>query len=184
LWQDRRVAWALERAANPAVLRLHTTAELTRKTIKTCPPASAPPPLRWLLGIPDVRSVDLHRYRARLNLTSDTNLGLLEEAAGRALEGSWGPPVALPPDEAPRRFPVGHSGGRRAAESLEMAGRQPVLLALFLVSGVAEATLDEGEVRVRLGRLFEWEEVEGPVRVALAPFSPFLSRRFHPEGPE
>ena len=53
-----------------------------------------------------------------------------------------------------------------------MAGRQPVLRALFLVRGVAEAILDEGEVRVRLGRLFEWEEVEGPVRDALAPFGP------------
>jgi hypothetical protein len=52
-----------------------------------------------------------------------------------------------------------------------MAGRQPVLLALFQVRGVVEATLDEGEVRVRLGRLFEWEEVEGGVRDALAPFS-------------
>lgn len=171
LWQDRRVGWALERAANPAVLRLHTTAELTRKTIETCPPGSAPPPLRSLLLIPEVRSVDLHRYRARLNLTPDANLDLLEEAARRALEGSWGPPVALPPDEAPRNFRVSYCGGRRAAESLEMAARQPVLSALFQVRGVAEATLDQGAVLVRLGRLFEWGEVDGPVRDALAPFS-------------
>ena len=73
----------------------------------------------------------------------------------RALRGSWGPRVTLPPEEAPLTFPVGPGGRRRAAESLEMAGRQPVLRALFLVRGVAEAILDEGEVRVRLGRLFE-----------------------------
>lgn len=168
------MAWALERAANPAVLRLHTTAELTRKTIETCPPGTAPPPLGRLPGIPGVRSVDLHRYRARLNLIPGANLDLLEEAVRRALEGSWGPPVALPLEEAPRSFPVEHGGGRRAAESLEMAGRQPVLQALFLVPGVAEAILNRAEVRVRLGRLFEWEEVEGPVRDALAPFSSLL----------
>lgn len=63
------MAWALERAANPTVLRLHATLELTRGTIETCPPASAPLPLRRLLGIAAVRSVDLHRYRVRLNLT-------------------------------------------------------------------------------------------------------------------
>ena len=169
---SRRVAWALERAANPTVLRLHATVELTRKTIEACPPGSTPPPLRQLLAIPAVRSVDLHRYRARLNLTPDADLDLVEEAVRRALRDSWGPPVALPPEEASRSFPVGHGGGRRAAESLEMAGWQPVLQALFLVRGVAEAILDEGEARVRLGRLFEWEEVEGPVRDALAPFIP------------
>jgi hypothetical protein len=167
------VAWAVERMANPAVLRLHTSAELTRKTIETCPPESAPSPLSWLLRIPDLRSIDLHRYRARLNLTPDANLDLLEEAVRRALEGSWGPPVALPQDEAPRTFPVRYFGGRRAAESLEMAARQPVLFALFQVRGVAEGTLNHGGVRVRLGRLFAWEEVESRVRDALAPFSPF-----------
>src|SRR6266542_1861243 len=94
------------------------------------------------------------------------------QAVRRALRGSWGPPVALMPEEAPRSFPVGQGGRRRAAESLEMAGWQPLLRSLFLVRGVAEAILDEGEVRVRVGRLFEWAEVEGPVRDALAPFSP------------
>jgi hypothetical protein len=52
-----------------------------------------------------------------------------------------------------------------------MAGGQPVLRALFLVHAVAEAILDEGEVRVRPGRLFEWARIEGPVRNALAPSS-------------
>jgi hypothetical protein len=165
------VAWALVRAANPTVLRLHATLELTRRTIETCPPASAPLPLRQLLGIAAVRSVDLHRYRVRLNLTPDAGLDLVEEAVRRALRGSWGPPVELPPEEAPRSFPVRPGGGRRAAESLEMAGAQPVLRALFLVHGVAEAILDEEEVRVRLGRLFEWARIEGSVRNALAPFS-------------
>ena len=166
------MAWALERAANPTILRLHTTGELTRRTVETCPPGSAPLPLRLLLTIRDVRSVDLHRYRARLNLIPGAVPDHAEEAVRRALRRSWGPPVVLPPEEAPLTFPVGSGGGRRASESLEMAGRQPVLRALFLVRGVAEAILDVGEVRVRLGRLFGWGEVEGPVRDALAPFSP------------
>ena len=166
------MVWALERAANPTILRLQTTVELTRRTVETCPPGSAPPPLRPLLTIPGVRSVDLHRYRARLNLIPDADPDHAAEAVRRALIRSWGPPVTLPREEAPLTFPVGSGCRRRAAESLEMAGRQPVLRALFLVRGVAEAILDGGEVRVRLGRLFEWEEVEGPVRDALAPFSP------------
>jgi hypothetical protein len=62
------VAGALERAANPTVLRLRTTVQLTGRTIETCPPAFTPRPLGLLLEIPGVRSVDLHRYLARLNL--------------------------------------------------------------------------------------------------------------------
>ena len=64
------MARALERAANPAVLRLHTTAEVTRKTIKTCPPASAPPPLRWLLGtqlFADLPAADLGTFLATVD---------------------------------------------------------------------------------------------------------------------
>jgi hypothetical protein len=65
------VAWALERAANPTVLRLHTTVQATGRTIETCPPAFQP--LRQPLAIPAVRSVDMHRYLARLNLTADAD---------------------------------------------------------------------------------------------------------------
>ncbi len=62
------VTWALERAPNPLVIRVHTTVELTRSTIETCPPASPPEGLRSLLAVDGVRSIDLHRYRARLNM--------------------------------------------------------------------------------------------------------------------
>ena len=34
------MTWALERAPNPRVIRVHTTVELTRATIEKCPPAS------------------------------------------------------------------------------------------------------------------------------------------------
>lgn len=53
------------------------------------------------------------------------------------------------------------------AESLQMAGSQPMLRALFGVPGVAEAILEPGHVLVRLGRLFSWTEVEDDVRRAL-----------------
>ena len=62
------VTWALERAPNPRVIRVHTTVELTRATIEKCPPASPPEGLRSLRAVDGVGSVDLHRYRARLNL--------------------------------------------------------------------------------------------------------------------
>jgi hypothetical protein len=43
--------------------------ELTRATIEKCPPTIPPEELRFLLAVDGVRSVDLHRYRARLNLS-------------------------------------------------------------------------------------------------------------------
>lgn len=69
---SRREAWALERAANPTVLRLHTTAELTGKAIETCPPAFTSRPLCQL---PEMRACGplLHCYLARLNLTPDAD---------------------------------------------------------------------------------------------------------------
>jgi len=48
-----------------------------------------------------------------------------------------------------------------------MAGSQPILRALFGVSGVAEVILEPRQVRVRVGRLFSWAEVEDDVRKAL-----------------
>jgi hypothetical protein len=71
------VTWAVEMAPNPRVIRVHTTVELTRATIEKCPPASPPEGLRSLLAVEGVRSIDLHRYRARLNLS----LGCDAEAA-------------------------------------------------------------------------------------------------------
>lgn len=168
----RSLPWALERAANRTVLRLRTTVELTRKTIETAPPAPAPPPLDGLLAIPDVRSVGLHRYRARLNLAPRADRAPVEEAARRVLARVWGRPVEAPPQEPPRRFEIAFAGPPGVAESLEMAGSHPVLRALFLVPGVTEAVLERGRVQVRLGKLFAWEQMEPIVREALRPFTP------------
>jgi hypothetical protein len=141
------VTWALERAPNPRVIRVHTTVELTRATIEKCPPASPPEGLRALLAVDGVRSIDLHRYRARLNLTP-----------GCGRQGGVG------------RGSAGHRGsvgGSRSPPSPEMAGPDPTLAALFRVPGVAEAILEAGRVWVRPGRLFSWEDVEASVRGAL-----------------
>ena len=54
--------------ANPSVLRVHTTEELTDRTIVTCPPAIPPAPLERLLALPRVRTLNLHRYQCRVNL--------------------------------------------------------------------------------------------------------------------
>jgi hypothetical protein len=161
------VKWALERAPNPRVVRVHTTVELTRATIEKCPPASPPEGLRSLLAVDGVRSVDLHRYRARLNLDPGCNAKAAWEGVTRAIEAAWGPPASLPSEPSPRAFKVAHEGPRIVAESQEMAGPDPTLAALFRVPGVAEAILEGGRVRVRPGRLFSWEDVEASVRSAL-----------------
>lgn len=164
--------WALERAQNPSVLLLHTTVELTRATIETCPPARAPWPLDRLLSIPGIRSLDLHRYRARLNLASGTDPALVEVRIRESLSAELGPTGDLPAEPQPRAFAVSYRGPRAVAESPGMAQSQPVLRAAFLAPGVAEAILTEGVVQVRLGRLFAWDQAEEAVRKALRSFAP------------
>ncbi|MGH9053076.1 MAG: hypothetical protein ACRDWX_08715 [Acidimicrobiia bacterium] len=165
-------AWALEGARNPSVLLLHTTVELTRATIEPCPPGRAPWPLDRLLSIPGIRSMDLHRYRARLNLAPGTDWALVEVRIGEILSPQLGPPMDLPAEPQPRAFAVRYRGPRAVAESPGMAQSEPVLRAAFLARGVAEAILTEGVVQVRLGRLFAWDQAEEAVRKALRSFAP------------
>jgi hypothetical protein len=161
------VTWALERAPNPQVIRVHTTVELTRATIEKCPPASPPEGLRSLLAVDGVRSVDLHRYRARLNLRPGCEAKAAWEEVARVIETAWGAPVPLPDEPQPRTFEIAYQGPRIVAESPEMAVAHPTLAALFLVPGVAEAILEAGRLSVRPGRLFPREDVEASVRWAL-----------------
>ncbi len=161
------MTWALERPPNPRVIRVHTTVELTRATIERCPPASPPEGLSSLLAVDGVRSVDLHRYRARLNLSPGRDAQAAWEEVGRAIEAAWGAPAPLPGEPPQRAFEVAYEGPRMVAESLEMAGPEATLAVLFRVPGVAEAILEAGRVWVRPGRLFPWEDVEISVRRAL-----------------
>jgi len=161
------VTWALERAANPQVIRVHTTVELTRATIEKCPPASPPEGLSSLLAVDGVRSVDLHRYRARLNLSPDWDAKTAWERVSWAIEEAWGVPAPLPGEPSPRAFGVAYEGTRIVAESPEMAVPDATLAALFQIPGVAEAILEADRVWVRPGRLFSWEDVEDSVRRAL-----------------
>ena len=161
------MTWTLERAPNPRVVRVHTTVELTRATIENCPPASPPEGLRSLLAVDGVRSLDLHRYRARLNLRPGCDARAAWEGVARAIEAAWGAPAPLPDEPAQRAFDVAYEGPRIVAESPEMAAPDPTLVALFRVLGVAEAILVAGRVWVRPGRLFSWEDVEASVGWAL-----------------
>jgi hypothetical protein len=154
------VRWALEPTVNPTVLRLHVDVELTTRTIVTCPPHDPPPIAATALAIAGVRSVDLHRYRARLNLHPGAAVADIVDRASDALARTLGPATEMPADEGPVVFEVDHDGPRQVAESAEMAerSREPTLVALFGVRGVAEAILGEGLVLVRLGRLFRWHD--------------------------
>jgi hypothetical protein len=90
------VTWALETAPNPRIIRVHTTVELTRATIEKCPPATPPEGLRSLLAVDGVRSVDLHRYRARLNLNPGFDAKAAWEEVARVIEAAWGLPFPFP----------------------------------------------------------------------------------------
>jgi hypothetical protein len=163
----RPAAWALERAPNPRVIRVHTTVELTRSTIETCPPAIPPKGLRSVLAMDGIRSIDLHRYLARLNLNPGWDADATWVEVTGTIEGAWGGPVPLPDHSPLRAFEVAYQGPRIVAESPEMAASVPTTVALFRIPGVAEAILEAGRVWVRPGRLFSWEEMETSVRRAL-----------------
>ncbi len=158
----------MEEPRNPAVLLVHVTEELTTATILTCPPARPEAPLDRLLDVPGVRSADFHRYRARLNLAPRADRRAVRHRVEDVLAPAWGPPVQLPREPEPRELGVGYAGPRLVAESLEMAGGHPILLTLLGVSGVAEAVLERGVLRIRIGRLFSWQDVFGPAQRALA----------------
>lgn len=167
--------WAIETAPNPAVLRVHTTVQLTARTIETCPPKAAAAPLDRLPTLEGIRTVDLHRYHARVNLLPGADPGSVVAATAAALRAVWGVPLDLSAhaEELPRAFAIDPAARvqreRVVAESEEMARSDPVARALFGVVGVAEAIVGGGLALVRLGRLFAWRDVEPAVRAALIP---------------
>jgi hypothetical protein len=164
-------SWAIEGVPNPTVLRVHVDEVLTDLTIVTCPPEVAAMPLGGVLEIEAVRSLDLHRYRARINLRPGVAVGDVRRHVEEILTPTWGAESPLTEDEGPRAFSIDRDGPRLVAESLEMATghRDDVLVRLLEVDGVVEAIVGEGVVLVRLGRLFGWDEAEARVSVALVP---------------
>ncbi|HLB39057.1 MAG TPA: hypothetical protein VJM84_01255 [Actinomycetota bacterium] len=161
-------SWALEPAVNPAVLRVHVGHELTDRTIVTSPPVEIDRPLAGLLELDAVRTLDLHRYRVRLNLRPGADREAAAEHADAILASEWGPARSLEPDPGPRAFQVDNAGPRTVAESAEMAAGHPLLEAVFAVEGVSEAIAGADLMLVRLGRLFGWAEAEPRVIRALA----------------
>jgi hypothetical protein len=163
------VAWAVETATNPMVLLIHSTIELTTRTIETFPPGEAPPPFDTIARMDEVRTVDLHRYRARLNLRPGADPEEASVSAREVLTGSWGRPVSLDclPAQSPRAFTVGPVGERFVAESPEMARPNAIAAALFAIEGVTEVIVGDGLALVGLGRLFRWSDLEPVVAGAL-----------------
>src|SRR5918996_1645389 len=135
----------------------------------TCPPAVPAPPLDQLLALPEIRSLDLHRYLCRVNLRPGTNAIAVGDAAERSLLTAWGAPEQLPPQEETRGFAIWREGPKLVAESREMAGGEAVAVALFDVQGVVEVVLGRRIALIRLGRLFRWSAVQGDVVRALIP---------------
>jgi len=159
--------WALEGAPNPTLLRLHFDVALTDETIVTCPPGVLPEPLDRLLEIEAIRSLDLHRYRTRLNLYPGAGRAEARRHVAEVLTPAWGPGAELVPDAGPRAFEAATSGPKAVAESPAMARGHRLLVAAFSVDGVVEAISGEGMVLVRLGRLFSWADRETAVVAAL-----------------
>jgi hypothetical protein len=160
-------AWAIEPAVNPSVVRVHVSDELTDRTIVTSPPTEVAMPIRGLLEIEGVRTIDLHRYRIRLNLRPGSDRVRTAAYARDVLATSWGEPIRMDPDPGPRAFVVRYHGPRTVAESAEMAAGHPLLEAVFRVDGVSEAIAGDGMLLVRLGRLFGWDQRERVVTAAL-----------------
>ena len=162
--------WWLEPPTNPSVLRIHVDQELTDRTILTGPPAPIAHPLGGLLELDAVRTVDLHRYHARLNLRHGEDRSVTARHVREILRAAWGAEVvAVDAASDPRAFEVDYPGPRVVAESAEMAAGRDLLERLFTVDGVREAILGEGLALVSIGRLFVWSAVEPAVVGALRP---------------
>lgn len=156
--------WALdEDAPNPNVLRLHVDEELTTETIVSCPPSTPPSPLERLFEIEAIARIDLHRYRARLNLRPGSDRRVAAGNVRDVLGASLGAAAPVGPDEGPRAFGSPYAGARRVAESPEMARGVPLLEALFALEGTTEAVAAPGLVLVRLGRLHVWDTAQDAV---------------------
>jgi hypothetical protein len=156
--------WALdEDAPNTTVLRLLVDEELTSETIVSCPPATPPAPLERLFEIEAIARIDLHRYRARLNLRPGSDRRVAAGNVRDVLSGFLGIAAAVGPDEGPRAFGSPYAGPRRVAESPAMARGVPLLEALFALEGTTEAVAAPGLVLVRLGRLHAWDDVQDAV---------------------
>jgi hypothetical protein len=162
---DRR--WAIERPANPSVLRVHVDHQLTDRTIVTSPPAEIARPLAGLLELEAVRTVDLHRYHARVNLAYGADRDVAEGHVVDIVGAAWGDQTDDGMESDPRAFEIDYTGPRVIAESAEMAAGRDLLVRLFTIAGVREAILGDGLALVRIGRLFTWAAVEPSVAAAL-----------------
>ena len=165
--QTAGTAWALDFPRNPARVRLHVGTRLTRETIVTCPPATAPAPVDRLGEIEAIRAIDVHPTFARLNLWPGAVREDVARHADEILRHAWGPPMELPPDPGPRAFEAATSGPRVVAESPAMADKHPLLAAVFEVEGVAEAIAGDALVLARLGRCYGWDGAEDAVAAAI-----------------
>jgi hypothetical protein len=159
--------WALEQPANPSVLRVHVDHELTDRTIVTSPPADIARPIGGVLELEAVRTVDLHRYQARLNLARGADRSVTAGHVVDILGAAWGDETDGSAESDPRAFEIDYTGPRVVAESAEMAAGRELLVRLFTVAGVREAILGDGLALVRIGRLFTWTAVEPAVTAAL-----------------
>jgi len=159
--------WALEQPANPSVIRVHVDHQLTDRTIVTSPPAEIARPLAGLLELDAVRTVDLHRYHARVNLAHGADRAAASAHVSDILRAAWGAHADDGAESDPRAFEIDYAGPRVVAESAEMAAGRELLVRLFTVVGVREAILGEGLALVRIGRLFTWATVEPAVTAAL-----------------
>jgi hypothetical protein len=163
--------WALEEATNPSVLRLHVGHQLTDRTIVTSPPAELATPLAGLRELEAVRTVDLHRYRVRVNLAPAAERERTSEHVREIIRPAWGPEAILGPDPGPRAFEAAHRPARVVAESSEMADGDELLASLFRIDGVTEVVAGDGVVLVRLGMLFGWRTAEPTIADAIATYA-------------
>lgn len=142
---------------------MHVDHQLTDRTIVTSPPAEIARPIAGLLELEAVRTVDLHRYHARVNLAHGADRHATAGHIVDVLRAAWGDESEDGAESDPRAFEIDYAGPRVVAESAEMAAGRELLVRLFTVAGVREAILGDGLVLVRIGRLFTWDAVEPAV---------------------
>jgi hypothetical protein len=171
------VAWR-EFPPNPHLIVYHVRFELTRAVVEGYAPGrggSPPPVVADLLNIPHIRGVQFFRYELWVRRAPD--------AAWRALTGTIeavllrhldiGEIRQFADEQRYMTFALApfHLAKPLVFEGVEASVSHALARQLFAIAGVAEVFFTTGQVRIRKGAAFGWEEMQSRLEAVLRCFA-------------
>lgn len=162
---------------NPFILVYHVPFELTPAVVEGYAPGrgrSAPPVVVDILNIPHVRGVQFFRYelwvRRAPGATWQALIAAIEAVLLQRLEIDEIRQFVN--DERYMTFALSsfHLAKPLVFEGVEAAAPHPLARQLFAIEGVAEVFFSPGQVRIRKGAAFRWEDMQLSIEAVLTCF--------------